>query len=224
MPNLNELGLSDEAAPQVDWDAPEAGQTPPAVYPGVYRMEFRMPEDKSNWFDKRDVDVYGPDGKPTGQKTPILQVNYTPRVLTTLKGDPVVVDGENPILPRQRADFYKSPKMLISKGAELLRGLGVRLEGPIIPQIQSTLEQVNGNATFVGEVIWRAYFKSTETTVSTTPRKGKGGRKSELAWPREQDGRPTLLAVDPQTGEKMYGYPEIARVKAPGEESAAAAS
>lgn len=222
MPNLNELGLSDEAMPQVDWDAPEAGQTPPAVYPGVYRMEFRMPEDKSNWFDTKEVDVKGPDGKATGQKQKFLQINYTPKVLTTLRGDPVQVEGENPILPRQRADFWKSPKMLISRGAELLRGLGVRLEGPMLAQIEPTLEQLNGNATFEGEVIWRAYFKGTETTISTSPRKASGSRKAELSWPKEADGRPALLAIDPQTGEKLFGYPEIARIKSPGEAAASA--
>ena len=60
--------------------------------------------------------------------------------------------------------------------------------------------------------ICRAYFKSTDTTVSTHPRGKKSG---ELTWARAADENWELMATNPSTGEKLYGYAEIANVKMP---------
>lgn len=214
MPELNELGLTEESAPQVDWDAPEAGQTPPAVYPGVYTLKFKLPENHSDWYDTQEVQMVA--GNPASKRKFLI---FKPEPFVLLyhsmdgKEAPVPADAQTglPIqLPPQRVSFYKSAKMNISQGAEWLRAMGARLNN-ITQEIDGALKQLDGRAQFKGEVGWRAFFRSTETTVSTHPRKKKG----ELPWPREADGTPSLMATNPQTGEKAYGYPEIFRIILP---------
>jgi hypothetical protein len=222
MPSLNELGLTEDSAPQVDWDAPEAGSAPPAVYPGIYTLQFKLPEDVKDWFETQTVNTVKNDPKTAAK---FLVIRAVPAILQVHKdasgnplreaaGIPVPMDevsGLHRQMPPQRISFFKNAKMPISRGGELLRAMGVRLEGSLLAQIEQTLQQLNGRATFVAELGWRAYFKSTDTTVSTHPRKKAG----ELRWPKAADGNFELLAVNPQNGQKAFGYLEIMSIFAP---------
>jgi hypothetical protein len=217
MPKLSDLGLDEGAAPQIDWDAPEAGQTPPPVYPGIYTLRFKMEEKPEDWFDMNEVEMV--KGNPA-TKRKFLVVNYVPDVIAShatrdSEAQPVPLDAVTnaPIhLGPQRASFFKSERMMISEGGELLRALGVRLEGNMLQQIESTLQQINGRVSFMAEVGWRAYFKTTDTTVTTHP---KGKKSGNLPWPRSADGKPELLATNPATGEKAYGYAVVAKIIPP---------
>lgn len=205
MPDLASLGLTEDAFPVVDWDAPEAGKTPPPIYPGSYKLLFAMPEDKDSWFDVVEREVV--KGQP---KRKILEVTYQPKVIADAQGRPVADpdSGEQIQLGPQRVNTYLSPKMRIHSLAELLRAMGV--SGiDIKTDLEPTLTKLDGNGVIdSAEVVWRAYFKSTQTTVSTSPRKKAG----ELPWPRDAQGNPELMATNPQTGEKAYGYAEVVRV------------
>lgn len=216
MPDLESLGLSEESVPQVDWDAPEAGKTPPPVYPGLWRLKFKVSDNQDEWFDAVEREVI--KGKPE-TKRKFLELTYAPDVVADSQDRPVAnEDGSAITLGPQRANTFLSPKMKIHQLGELIRSMGVRIEGSLLAKqengksvIHNTVAQLNGQATFQAEIIWRAYFKSTETTVSTHPRKKAG----ELPWPKDAQGQFEMLATNPQTGEKAYGYAEIARVKLP---------
>jgi len=214
--DLSKLGLTEEAAPQVDWDAPEQGKVPPAVYPAEYLLRLVMPEDRDTWFEKVEVEVI--KGKPES-KRPFLKINYGANVVANSQGVPMANEDGTPIsLPPQNVSTFMNPRMLIHRGAELLRAMGVRVEGSFLEQIEDVLAQLNAQgATFHAEVIWRCYFKSTGTTVSTHPRSKKSG---ELPWPRNAQNEWEMLAVNPMTGEKGYGYPTIEAFKVPTAEAA----
>jgi hypothetical protein len=225
MPDLNSLGLNEEAAPQCDWDAPPPGMTPPSVVPGDWWLKFVMPEKEEDWFDKVKRNVI--KDNPTSARD-FLEVTIEPEVVADSQKRPVANEDGSPLkLGPQRFNTFMSPKMRIHRLAELLRGVGVRIEGSIVSQIADVCKQLNGQALFEAEIIWRAYFKSTDTTVSTHPRGKKSG---ELLWPRDAQGNWELMAVNPSTGEKAFGYAEIASIKLPtaasgqGENLASAAS
>lgn len=216
MPNLSELNLSDDAVPQIDWDAPESGSIPPAVYPGIYTLQFKMPEEQSEWFDKQKVNMVKNDPNTARD---FLVLRYIPAVMmwhehkdSAGQAVPNPTDPSTPLsLPPQKASFFKNERMPISQGGELLRALGIRLDGPIKDQLPAALAKVNGNVSFMVEVGWRTYFKATETTMSTSPRKKRG----ELAWPKNAQGQYELLGVNPVNGEKSYGYPEVFKIFGP---------
>lgn len=216
MPKLSELGLDEGAAPQIDWDAPEAGQQAPSVYPGTYTLRFKMPDDKDEWFDSMEAAaVKGNESS----KRKWLVMRIVPLVVAAhanrdAEGQAVPVDaatGAAIQLPPQRISFFKSDKMQISQGGELLRALGVRLEGSMLAQIEQAASQLDGKVNFMAEIGWRTYFKDSDVTVSTNPRKKRG----EIPWPKTAEGLPELLAVNPQTGAKAFGYPEIMKIIPP---------
>lgn len=215
--DLNKLGLTEESAPEVDWDAPEGGKTQPSVYPGTYTLLFRLPEDPEGWFDAVERNVI--KDNPASKKK-FLELTYTPDVIADSQGRPISADGGEALkLGPQRVNTFMSPKMRINQMAELIRAMGVRLEGNFMALqangktlIENAVAELDGKATFIAEVIWRAYFKSTDVTISTHPRGKKSG---ELMWPRKADGTPELMAAEPTTGEKAYGYAEVARVHMP---------
>lgn len=220
MPDLNSLGLNESSAPVVDWDAPEAGKTPPAAFPGRYLFLFKLPETSSDWFDKVEREVV--KNQPTSKRT-FLELTCTPGIVAAILPDgtqqPVFAEDQSMIiLGPQRFNMYMSPKMRIHRLAELLRAMGVREERNLLSKeengltvIENLVRALDGKAQFDAEGIWRAYFKSTDTTISTAPRK-KGG---ELAWPRDAQGNYELLATNPATGEKAYGYFEISSLHVP---------
>jgi hypothetical protein len=217
MPNLDDLNLTEEAAPVVDWDAPEQGKSPPAVFPGLYTLRFKMPEDVEGWFDA--VERMTIKDNPTSKRK-FLEITYQPEVIANSDGQPIALpDGETILLGPQRASTFMNAKMRIHAVAELLRAMGVRVEGSLLTKqangkmvIENVVRELDGKATFKAELIWRAYFKSTETTISSHPRGKKSG---ELLWPRDANGQCELLCKNPQTGETSYAYVEVARVKLP---------
>lgn len=223
MPDLSDLGLTADATPQVDWDAPESGTTPPPVTPGTFTFMFKLPKDRKNWFDAMEVQLKDASGakRVDAHQQPVkgkfLVLNFAPQIVGDKDGNPypAPTDGtELPTLPFQRASFYKTDKMLISFGAELLRALGIRITGAMTPEaIEAAVEGVDGRALFKGEVIWRAYFKGTETTVSTSPRK-RTPKGPEFPWPKDSDGTFQLTVTNPKNpnDQKQYGRAEITRV------------
>lgn len=226
MPDLNSLGLNESSAPQVDWDAPEAGKTPPAAFPGRYIFLFKLPESKDDWFDQVEREVVR--NQPTSKRK-FLELTCIPDIIAAIMPDgsqqPILnpETNERISLGPQRFNMYMNPKMSIHRLAELLRSCGVREERNLLAKteggvyvIDELVTALNGNATFDGEGIWRTYFKSTSTTISTHPRKKAG----ELAWPRNAQGEYELLATNPQTGEKAFGYFEITGLHTPTQSSA----
>lgn len=217
MPDLDSLNLTEEAVPQVDWDAPEAGKTPPAVFPGLYTLRFKMPEDVSTWFDA--VERMTIKDNPTSKRK-FLEITYQPEVIADSEGRAIAMpDGETIVLGPQRASTFMNAKMRIHAIAELLRSMGVRIDGSLLAKqengkmvIENVLRELDGKATFKAELIWRAYFKSTDTTISSHPRGKKSG---ELLWPRDASGNCELLCKNPSTDETSYAYVEVARVKLP---------
>lgn len=217
MPDLDSLGLNEQSAPQVDWDAPPPGMTPPPVVPGLWKLKLVMPEKGEDWFDGVEREVI--KGQPTSKRK-FLEVTIEPEIIADSQGRPVANEDGSPLkLGPQRFNTFMSPKMRIHRLAELLRGMGVRIEANFMAKeangrsvIENAMAQLNGQATFDAEIIWRAYFKSTDTTVSTHPRGKKSG---ELIWPRAADGSWELMAKNPSTGESAYGYAEIASIKLP---------
>src|ERR1700722_16316110 len=129
MATLQELGLTEDSTPQFDYDAPEAGMSPPPVYPGIYTLLFKMPDDPKDWFDKNEVNMV--KDNPATKKA-FLVINYHPSVMLNhatrdAEGRPVPNDATTnlPIqLGPQRASFFKSDKMMISEAGELLRAIG----------------------------------------------------------------------------------------------------
>ena len=120
----------------------------------------------------------------------------------------------------QRISDYRSDKMTMSQAAELIRCLGLVDEikqqtgGKLTrPALITALQQADGRARGSASFIWRAYFPDTKTTVSTKPRKGKGKRADEVAWPKNADGTFAPMATDPATGDKAYGKLEISSFK-----------
>jgi len=209
MPDLSELNLNEESTPSVDWDAPEAGSTPPAIGVGTYLFAFHMPKETKDWFDAQEVEVV--KGQP---KRKFLKINYEAQAIGDKDGNLFAApeDGsELPTLKFQNASFFKTEKMLISFGGELLRALGLRITGALTPEaIKEALSTVDGRVNFTGEVKWEAYFKSDGTRFSTAPNKKKG----DLQWPKDQEGKFTLTVENPTTGQKAFGRAIITRVKA----------
>lgn len=209
MADLQELNLSAESTPQVDWDAPEAGSAPPPIAPGTFTMLFHRPTTANERWDVQEVEVN--KGQP---KVKFAVVNYEVDVVGDKDGNPYSPDettGEYVRLKKQRASFFKSDKMLISMAAELMRAMGIRLTGALTPQAaDEALETVDGRGRFLGTVIWRTFFKDSQTTFSTMPNK----KRHEVQWPKEVDGSFSATVVDPSTGQKKYGYAEIRSVRA----------
>ena len=212
MPDLSELGLTEESTPVVDFDAPEAGSTPPPIGVGTYLFQFHLPKERKDWQDVQEVNV-APKGQPELKKK-FLKVNYEARAIGDKDGNLFAQpeDGsELPLLKFQSASFYKTEKMLISFGGELMRALGLRLTGAFDPHtIMEAFSTVDGRVNFFGEIRWEAYFKSDGTRFSTAPNKKKG----DLQWPKDQEGKFTLTVENPTTGQKAFGRAIITRVKA----------
>lgn len=191
MPNINELNLSPEPVGEIDYNAPEQGSAfPPELEPGIFNFRFKLEEDP---YDEQKV-----DGKP------YLQVNFQAET---------EVDG-NPVLLRfQRASFYKTEKMSNSFAGELIRSLGIKIEGPLTAQaIDSAFREAEAQGkVFRGEVNWRFYCKKDDLTVATNPRKKKG----DVPWPRKEDKTLEAMVKCPKCGVKSYGRAEVTGFKLP---------
>lgn len=204
MPSLEEVLAKLQAEPvieHVDWDAPEAGQFPPRLLPGVYDFLFALEDDP---FSAVEI--------PQKSGHHHLQVAF--------KAD--IVDPKDPTntvqLRFQRASSYKHEKMPIDMLSDLVRSLGHRLPPGAGPEEYTALLQgISGRAKGRGEVGWRRYCKACDMTVSTHP------RKNDVKWPRDAaSGKPFPTVECPGCSDKGYGREEIVRFRLP-EKAAASA-
>lgn len=208
MPDINDLGIPDEAMPEIDYDAPEPGAFPPPIAPGTYEFLFKLPEEAANQFDVQEIKP------PTDNPGKYLQVNFNPEVLRDSQGNavPAREDGTQPRLTFQRASAYRHPKMQNSGLADLIRGLGQRIEGPFTPSaVAALLRSIDGRATFIADVAWRMYCKTCQQTVSTAARTKKG----EAKWPKNAEGHYESPVACPGCNAKGFGNAEIVRIKLP---------
>src|SRR6266436_3655602 len=167
--NLDELlaSLSDEVMPEIDWAAPEAGQFPPQVKPGVYDFIFKLREDEP--FGSIEV-----EGK---------------KYLNIIFDADIQVNGETKSVNYNRVSAYKHHKMRMSGTSELMRSLNLRpASNPPSPKkIVETFQGASGRARGKTEVGWRFYCKQCDATVATSPRKRKnkaGVKVKDADWPR----------------------------------------
>lgn len=215
--NLDEVlsSLTEEALPEIDYNAPEAGAFPPKLYPGVYtNWGFKLPDNTDELASIQEIETE--QGQP---KKKFLQVTFTasidPRLTPDkfIRASPEAELPEEVLLKFQRASFYQSAKMkaagMNSQGGELLRNLGLRVE-PLTPQnIVVALQGADGRARGTGiDVGWEVYDKGLDIRISTHPNK----KKKDIAWPRGADGKYELMATFPN-GQKAYGRETIMRFK-----------
>lgn len=195
---LAELG-HEEAPPDFDWNAPEAGQFAPAVHPGTYEFVFNLRTDAgAGGFEKVEIGE---------SKQKYLAVIFDAEVLMPV-GDPKKVTY-------QRVNRYKHEKVAISSLGELLRSLGLHEALGIKPtdrEIMLALQAQSGRARGRGEAAWRYFCKSHGLTISTSPRRRKGVK--DLAWPRNGSGEFEMTVQCPKCGSassKSYGQVEFIR-------------
>jgi RNase P subunit RPR2 len=196
--NINDLDLTPESVPEIDWEAPESGSFPPQIWPGIHEFAFALAEDGDGPFGVAEIQ---------GQKC--LEVTFS-AITENDQHDEVALNF-------QRATTFLNQAMraahLNHKVGELIRSLGMKIEGPMTKEkIGDALNEASAaRQHFHAEVEWRRYCKSCETTVSTHPRKKKGA----VAWPRDADKRPELIVACPTCGDKGYGEARITRFKLP---------
>ena len=200
MATLDEVLAKLKSAPQaeieaVDWDAPEAGQFPPRIAPGIYDFLFSL-EDQ-NPFDAVEI--------PKGSGNLSLQMGYKAEIV-----DSAHVNGSAVTLRFQRVSSYKSEKMPISAMNDLVRNLGERLSAhPEWQDYTDLFQRLSGTSRGRAEVGWRRYCKACNITVSTHPRKG------DVKWPRDAANKPVQIVACPGCSDKGYGREEIVRFRSP---------
>lgn len=174
-----------------------------------------MPENHEDWYAAVDREVV--KGKPESKRK-FLEITHEPEIIADSQGRPMANEDGTPLkMGPQRVNNFQNAKMHIHSIAEFFRAMGCRYtnliqNGTVSEEVDGMLRQLDGQGTYQAEIIWRAYFKSTDTTVSTHPRGKKSG---ELLWPRDAQGNYELLAKNPSTGESAYGYAEIRVYKIP---------
>ena len=211
MPDINDLGLAPEPVGEIDYNAPEPGAFPPQLTPGTYSFVFHLgpvaDSPASDYFDTIEI------GDEAGNKRKYLQVLHhastTVQHSNSATGE---VINDEVTLNYQRVNFYKHPKMPNSSAGDLIRALDLRLEGALTPTaIAELFKGVDGRRGYTAEVIWRAFCKTCNTTVSTAPRKKKG----DVPWPAAVNGVLPEMATCPQCKQKKFGQAEISRYKLP---------
>jgi hypothetical protein len=193
--NINDLDLTPESIPEIDFDAPEAGSFAPQLSPGIYDFAFKLADDPYTTTEIK------------GQQC--LVVNYS--ALTDKEGQEVALNF-------QRVTSFQNEamrRMNLQHGVgDLLRALNFRLDGKQTrSRIGEAFDQAsNERRHFRGKVEWRRYCKVCEKTISTSPRTKRG----DIAWPKAADGQGYELAVAcPGCGEKAYGQAQIQRFLLP---------
>jgi len=218
--NLEELlgNLSPEEAVEIDWNAPEAGQFPPAVPPGVYKFVFKLRDDKP--FDEITIN------KGQSNQTKHLSVIFDATVTARVTKDGTQVLPEPKTLTYQRVNAYKHEKMKISSADELARSLGLRYDNNSRARVEA-FQGVSGRAVGEGEVAWRFTDRVTGTTYSTSPRTRKntvkGIKEKDQPWPTNTDGT-RVDTVPDSTGRKQYGQAEFIRFFSPAASADAASA
>lgn len=188
----------DETPFEVDYDAPEPGQFPPSIEPGKYKFIFKLSE--------KEPFKTGPIPQNGGQNH--LKITVAPEV--------VLPDGTTKRIAFQTVTTYKSDKMANSSAADLIRSLDLTVSTPTMSGLKDILLTKSGQRTFQAVVGWETYFKSTQTRVSTSPRKKNG----DLPWPKESNGKYAQYAINPSTGEKAFGREKILFYLLPSESGA----
>lgn len=200
MATLDEVLAKLAAAPAVeyeavDWDAPEAGQFPPRVAPGIYDFVFSL----------EDTDPFSAVEIPAASGHLHLQLQYKAEVI-----DPKNTNGSAPVIRFQRASSYKHEKMQISMLDDLVRSMGHKLSARPSPlEYTQFFQSQSGTARARGEVGWRRFCKACNVTVSTHPRKG------HVKWPRDAANQPVQTVACPGCGDKGFGREEIVRLRLP---------
>lgn len=174
---------------EIDYNAPEPGAFPPSVEPGTYNLLFKLAD--------KDPFSFGPIPDPGGSTC--LKVKLAPEVL--------LETGEAKRIAFQNISTFKTPKMPNSSVGDVLRSLDIRLAKATVSAIREALMAASGQKSLRAQIGWEAYFKDTQTTVSTAPRKSKG----DLPWPKNAEGKFEQMAVNPATGEKAYGRERVLR-------------
>ncbi|MGH7442689.1 MAG: hypothetical protein ACREKE_08465 [bacterium] len=177
---------------EIDYNAPEPGQFPPSVEPGTYRLMFKLAAKPFN---------YGP----------IPQLNGSTHLKVSLAPEAILDDGTIKRIAFQNVSTFKTEKMPNSSVGDLLRSLDLVLDKMNGSSIKNALLGATGNKIFRAVIGWEAYFKDTQTTVSTAPNKKRG----DTPWPRNAEGNFESTAVNPSTGEKSYGRERIIRYLLP---------
>ena len=193
--------LESEPVAEIDWNAPESGSFPPTLYPGRHRFIFHLAEQDA--FDKVDI-----------QGKPYLNVTFEAEVRP-----PDLADSAR--IRFLRASTFKTSPTRNSDVVELLRCLGLRPADNSNRAIVETLKQADGRAS--GEAVfgWEAYSKDTKEVISTSPRKKarKDSGKTDIPWPKEADGRYSLVVKFPESGDSVYGRERIISFKLPHNEN-----
>lgn len=178
---------------EIDYNAPEPGSFPPSVEPGTYKLIFKLAD--------KDPFSMGPIPDPGGAMC--LKVKIAPEVITD--------GGATKRIAFQNISTFKTPKMPNSSVADLLRALDIRLDRATVANIRDVLIAASGQKSFRAQVGWEAYFKDTQTSVSTAPRKSRG----DLPWPKNAEGKFEMMATNPATAEKAFGRERILRYLLP---------
>lgn len=192
--------LETEAAPPADelermWNEPESGAFPPQVYPGRHRFVFKLADKDA--FDKLEW-----------QGKSYLQVTFDAMVQLPGKTEPARVGFQR----ASQVQFGKFNSDLV----ELLRCLDVKPASLLARDIVAALQQADGRA--AGEAVfgWEAYSKDTQEIITTNPRKKprKSG-KTDIAWPKDAQGKYQLVVKFPESGDSVYGRERIVSYKLP---------
>lgn len=197
MADINELNLqSDEIIGDINWTAPERGAFAPKLEAGKdYLFHFELEDDP---WSEREYD-----------HKPVLGVRF--KATTSITDES---GAEKEVTIRfNKAEFFKSPKMIERKinsdGEELMRALGIRIEGPFTwDAAKQAFQEASGRATFTATVGWSAFQKETKVSIRTNP------RRDDLPWPKGSDGKFEQPTSFPD-GEKTYGREEITRYRIP---------
>lgn len=198
MPEIGNLANNDEIIGEVNWDAPEQGAFQPRLEAGSDH-EFIFELEEEPWTEREF------EGKP------IKGVAY--KATTTLVDQSSGEESEVTIR-FQKADFFQTQKMkdkgMNSQGAELLRAMGIHLEGPLTwDMVKQAFREADGKARFTATVGWNFYCKTDKVNVRT-----HNPRKNDHPWPRSSAGYERPVSC-PVCGQQGYGREEISRFRLP---------
>lgn len=212
-PTLN--ALSDDDLGTIDYDAPErsgSGSYTPQVYPGIHNFMFALEE--KDPFEMREYTIR--KGKPNEELVKEFTINHKGTVsYTTTEGE-----QKESTIRFNSAGFHqfsnKHGKKFNSRGAELLRSLGINLgNNNNRPAAEQALREADGRKMGRGVVNWESFCKGTAEaphdpqTISTSPRKGW------VLWPKGTDGRYVESVTCPKCGAALSGREKITDYKLP---------
>ena len=197
---IDELRLQDDLIPEINYAAPEPGQYPPRLKPGIYDFLFSLEDD--------------PFGKTTWKKDgkDFFEVRHKATITHNgAHGTPEEVQ-----LRYIRANSYLSEGMKEAQAnhslGNLIRSLGIELPHRALAQaeIEEALRQADGRAHGKLALGWRAVLPGTETVVATNAKNSKG----ETKWPKTGNEF-DLTVMDPKSGTTVYGRENVTGYRFP---------